>query len=260
MARNRLFLCSVRLLAGYAALTSLWASEHHGVVKSDGLPVPGATITAVQDDKKFVTTTDGNGDYSFRNLADGVWNIEVSMLGFSTVKKEIGVMATAPVAEWELKLMSVAEVKAALAPHPADAPKPEAESTTAAAATPSSATPAPEAAKPTAAPTNRPNGNNAANGANGARPSLRQAVQNQQQRGNGFQRLDVNQSGDLSAAGNEGAITNEMANELGTSASESMLMQGSVSSGVGMPGSGDWGRMDGMGPMMGGPGMMGAGP
>src|SRR5262249_33904669 len=169
MARNRLFLCSVRLLAGYAALISLWASEHHGMVKSSGLPVPGATITAVQDDKKFVTTTDGNGAYGFRDLADGVWNIEVSMLGFSTVKKEIGVMATAPVAEWELKLMSVAEVKAALAPPPAEAPKPAAESTTTAAATPSSAAPAPETAKPTTAPANGPRGNNAANGTNGAR-------------------------------------------------------------------------------------------
>src|SRR5262249_14845770 len=118
MARKRLLLNFVRLLAASAALTSLWASEHHGTVKSGGLPVPGATVTAIQGDKKVVTTTDENGFYSFRDLADGVWNIEVSMLGFGTAKKEIGILPNAPDGgpEWELKVMSLAQVKEAIAP------------------------------------------------------------------------------------------------------------------------------------------------
>ncbi len=252
MARNRLIPTFLRLAAAFAALSSVWASEHHGTVKSGGLPVPGATVTATNGDHKVVTTTDENGVYSFRDLPDGIWNIEISMLGFATAKKEIGVMASAPTPEWELKLMSPAEVKAALAPPaaPTEAPKPAATTTAATAASaPTAAPPAAQPAKP-AAP--QANGGNA----NGSRPSLRQAMQNQQQRGAAFQRLDVNQSGDLSAAGAEGAMTNEMATDLGSSASESMLLQGSVSQGLGMPGVGDWGRMEGMAMMMGGaPGM-----
>src|SRR5215831_13685535 len=106
MARKRLISTSVRLLAAYAGLTSLWASEHHGTVKSGGLPVPGATVTATLGDKKLVTTTDENGFYSFRDLADGVWNIEVSMLGFAGVKKEIGILPNGPSGEWDLKTMT----------------------------------------------------------------------------------------------------------------------------------------------------------
>ena len=52
------------------AVTGLLASEHHGTVRSGGLPIPGATVTAIQADKKVVTTTDEQGAYLFPNLAD----------------------------------------------------------------------------------------------------------------------------------------------------------------------------------------------
>src|SRR5262249_37426543 len=144
-----------------------------------------------------------------------------------------------PSAVWELKLMSVAEIENALTP------KGPASTFTAAAPKPAdTAAAAPKPSVPPAAPPAA--GRRTPTQANG-RPSLRQAQQQAQQRGNGFQRVDVNQAGDLSAAGNEGAISNEMAADLSTSASDSLMVSGSVTGGLNMPGMADWGnRMEGM--------------
>src|SRR5260370_30654935 len=94
------------------------ASEHHGVVKFAGLPVPGATITATMGDKKMVAVTGPDGLYTFPDLADGVWNLQVEMLCFSPVKMEVAVAPNSPSPEWELKLLPFDEIKAA-APPPA---------------------------------------------------------------------------------------------------------------------------------------------
>ena len=65
-----------------ACVLPLAASESHGAVKYGGLPLPGATVTATQGDKRIVAVTDANGNYSFPDLADGVWTIDVEMLCF----------------------------------------------------------------------------------------------------------------------------------------------------------------------------------
>src|SRR5690349_19086842 len=72
------------LLSGAA-----WTAEHHGTVQSGGLPIPGATVTAIQNDQKLVTTTDEQGRYAFANLPDGVWTIRVEMFGFVTLSHEV---------------------------------------------------------------------------------------------------------------------------------------------------------------------------
>src|SRR5437763_8034856 len=100
MPVNRVNLKLGRLVAVCLAVSSLLASEHHGVVKSGGLPIPGATVTATQGDKKVVTTTDDEGKYAFPELADGVWNVQVEMLGFAKVTNEIGVAPNAPSPTW----------------------------------------------------------------------------------------------------------------------------------------------------------------
>src|ERR1019366_6463261 len=82
MALNRIHTHLGRLLAVWITATGLVAAEHHGTVKSGGLSVPGATVTASKGDKKLFTTTDENGRYSFADLADGAWTIEGEMLGF----------------------------------------------------------------------------------------------------------------------------------------------------------------------------------
>src|SRR5215475_9094886 len=100
----------------------LLLTEHHGQVIFNGVPVPGATVTATQGEKKFVAVTDQQGAYSFPDLADGPFTVEVQMLGFSTLKQEV----STPTAEFELKMLPIEEIHAdlvhATAPEPAPAP------------------------------------------------------------------------------------------------------------------------------------------
>ncbi len=92
---------------------SAWAlSGHRGQVTFNGLPVPGATVTATQDGNKFVTVTDQQGSYSFPELKDGSCTIEVEMPGFATVRQEITVAPSGPAQRWELKMLPLAEIKA----------------------------------------------------------------------------------------------------------------------------------------------------
>src|SRR5438128_12663000 len=51
----RLLCCVVVLLTAAGAAM---ASEYHGTVSFNGLPVPGATVTVTQSGKKLVTVTD----------------------------------------------------------------------------------------------------------------------------------------------------------------------------------------------------------
>jgi len=96
----------VLIYAGIAwsAAFALTASEHHGIVTFHGLPIPGAVVTAIQGDRKLTTSTDDDGTYSFRDLPDGTWTIEVEIAGFSKVSREIGVAPVAPPPTWDLKL------------------------------------------------------------------------------------------------------------------------------------------------------------
>jgi trimeric autotransporter adhesin len=90
------------------AVSVLAASEYRGQVTFGGLPVPGATVTATQGDKKETVITDLEGGYDFPDVTDGAWMIEVRMLGFATGKQE-----SAPrVAKWELKILPLDQIKA----------------------------------------------------------------------------------------------------------------------------------------------------
>ncbi|HEV2444913.1 MAG TPA: carboxypeptidase-like regulatory domain-containing protein, partial [Candidatus Sulfopaludibacter sp.] len=235
----------------WIAVAGLWASEHHGIVKAGGIPVPGATVTAIQGDKKFSTTTDDDGAYSFSDLEDGIWTIKVEMLGFAPVSREVAIAPEAPSPTWDLKMLSASDLKASLAPPP---PAP-------AAATPAPATQAVSAA-PAPQPTNggspspaspKPTTSTASNGANGGRgngasgrggqggngrPSLRAAVQ-QQGQGDGFTRLDVNSTGDLAAAGVDNGMNGNQDTSLG-GAGDALVVNGSVNNDLGMGSQNDW--------------------
>ncbi len=114
------------LVAAGLIVLNLIAAEQHGEVTFGGLPVPGATVTATQGDKKVTAVTDPQGAYSFPNLADGVWTIQVEMLGFSTVKNDITIGPETKPATWELKMLPLdqihAEAQAAAAPAPPTPP------------------------------------------------------------------------------------------------------------------------------------------
>ena len=93
-------LCAQGLLA---------ASEHRGQVTFGGVPIPGATVTATQGDKKVVAITDPMGTYAFPDLPDGAWKIELEMLGFITVNGDI------TTSSWELKMLPLGEMHAEVA-------------------------------------------------------------------------------------------------------------------------------------------------
>lgn len=116
-------------VAALMAAVSLVASEQHGEVTFGGLPVPGATVTATQGEKKFTAVTDPQGAYSFPDLADGVWTIQVEMLGFAPVHGEITAGQGTNPAMWELKMLPLeqihAEAQLAAQPEPTAPPRAE---------------------------------------------------------------------------------------------------------------------------------------
>ena len=115
-------------LVAYLAVSALAAANYHGMVTFNGLPVPGATVTASREGKKFSAITDVRGVYSFPELAKGTWNIEVAMFGFAKSAQEVNVGPDAPAAKWELKLLSLDRIRAEVqlaAQRPIEQPKPQ---------------------------------------------------------------------------------------------------------------------------------------
>jgi hypothetical protein len=157
------------------------ASEYHGTVKAGGLAFPGATVTASQGDQKIVTTTDQQGVFHFSELADGTWTIEVEVLGFEKIARQVGVASDAPSTDFEVKFLSEEALVAGQGVRKAAIPETE-------------------------------------------------------------------------ALGAEGAITTEEIADLTPSSANSFIVQGSMSSALGIEQRNDWG----MGPP-GGPGMTGMG-
>ena len=77
--------------------------DQTGVVRSANQPIPGATISATQGSTIIVTTTDQNGHYSL-HLGQGVWMVEVTMLGFQPAVKALTVSNTAQEFDFTLQL------------------------------------------------------------------------------------------------------------------------------------------------------------
>ncbi len=113
------------LVAVGLVVLNLVASEQHGEVTFGGLPVPGATVTATQGEKKITAVADQQGAYAFPDLTDGVWTIQVEMLGFSTVKGEITAGPETKPSMWELKMLTLDQIHAeaqSAAPPPSTPP------------------------------------------------------------------------------------------------------------------------------------------
>lgn len=177
-------------------------AEHHGQVTFAGVPVPGATVTATQGDKKFVVITNEMGAYAFPDLPEGSWTIEVDMLGFAKLK---GDTATAA---WDLKMLPLEEMKAEVAHNEPPAP----------------------AVAETSAP--------AANASNAKGNSKTPASARQQ---TGFQRTQVNESAPANtgqqpnAAPASSAFANVSQEELNNRAADGLLINGTVNNGAASP-------------------------
>lgn len=108
-------LCAIACLAACGAAA---ASEYHGQVTFGSVPVPGATVTAIHADQKYSTITDQQGFYSFGDLPDGTWTIEVQMTGFAMIKQDVAVAPNSPAGNWALALLPLDQIKAQIAAAP----------------------------------------------------------------------------------------------------------------------------------------------
>ncbi len=88
------------------------ATPYDGKVTYNGMPVPGATVTAVQDGQKLTTVTDAGGVYQFANLKDGLWKIEVRMEFFATVHAQVTVGPKTPAGDWDLTPLPMSQLEA----------------------------------------------------------------------------------------------------------------------------------------------------
>jgi len=126
-------------------------------VKYGGLPLPGATVTAKpmnakEGDKTFGAISDLEGHYSFPDLPDEMWTIQVEMPLFATAQQEVTVGAGAAAADWDLKLLPAQEISAIVTPAP---PRLQVAETPATATNPTAAVPKPARnGKAAPAPTN----------------------------------------------------------------------------------------------------------
>lgn len=107
--RGLRLLCACTLLC---AAPMAMASEYHGQVFFDGVPVPGATVTVTQGTKQVSTITDQQGLYEFADLGDGSWKIKIEMRGFSTVDGEVTVSPSTAQGAWQLKLLELEQMLA----------------------------------------------------------------------------------------------------------------------------------------------------
>lgn len=199
-------------IAGFLILP-LIAAEYHGVVKSGGFPLPGAAVTATQGDKKMFAASDQDGVYSFSDLPDGTWQLQVEKPGFSTAKQDVTPGGGLPGAEFELKMLALDEIEAVAAPAapaPAAVPAP----TTTSTAAPGSGT-----SGPTAASAAKP-GSGAKAGAAAAPATA-------------FQRTQLAGAAGAPATANDPAP--EVTTELMARASDGNLINGSVQNGAASP-------------------------
>ncbi|HVX65995.1 MAG TPA: TonB-dependent receptor [Bryobacteraceae bacterium] len=88
------------------------AGRLSGVVRSNGLAIPGATVTAAKGDQRAVTTTDEAGRFEFENLAPGAWTLEAAMSGFAPARRELQLDEKAATGDLELALLPPATARA----------------------------------------------------------------------------------------------------------------------------------------------------
>jgi trimeric autotransporter adhesin len=226
--RNYLACAALACLAAFP----LAAAEHHGVVKFGGLPLPGATVTLSQGDKKLTAVTDGAGIYSFADVPGGTWSLQVEMLCFAPIKQEVAIAPGAPSPEWEMKLLSFDEIKAN-APPPTQPSTPPTVAPSTATATPvAGAPPKPSIAGAEQAANGGGNNNKGKNSKNSKNTKTANATPANPT--NGFQRADVNAAGGTPPPppADSGIGAAASGDAPSSTASDAMVVNGSVSNGI----------------------------
>jgi hypothetical protein len=99
------------LVVAILATRVIAAADEQGVVTFNGLPVPGATITAMQGEKKIVVFSDIDGRFQLAGLSDGTYTLRVEMLGFETTTRELVAGQEGRAPALELALVPFEEIK-----------------------------------------------------------------------------------------------------------------------------------------------------
>jgi trimeric autotransporter adhesin len=224
-------------LAGLAA-SLLMASEHHGQVIFGGLPLPGASVTATQGDKKLEAVTNQDGVYSFADLADGIWTIRVEMLCFAPQQKDVAVAPDAPAPVWEMQLLPVDQIKpVAQGVPPAPPPSGSASVTvgttpTANGATAPAANTASGASSGTSSTAPTPSINAAVAASNRKSKKSKNAQAAPTNTPSGFQRTDLNASSGAASLPGDNSAAAAAPNEFAQGSSDALLVNGSTSNGI----------------------------
>ena len=109
------------LMLAVGQSSALAAADYFGQVTFNGLPVPGATVTATQSApatsperspstpvapsgtspatrdsaletrRKATATTNADGIYHLADLAEGLWTLTIELFGFATITREIAI-------------------------------------------------------------------------------------------------------------------------------------------------------------------------
>jgi Carboxypeptidase regulatory-like domain len=94
----------LRITLALSLGANLWLLHAQtGVVRANGVPVPGATVKATQGGKTFTTVAGDDGQYKLDGITGGSWNFEVQMFRFETMRKEVQVQGASNL-EWSLAL------------------------------------------------------------------------------------------------------------------------------------------------------------
>jgi hypothetical protein len=128
----------------YLAVSTALAAQYRGRVTFNGLPIPGAEVTASQGKTQFTAVTNADGIYAFPQVAAGVWTLTIEMTGFAPIRKQIAAGPNVPEGEDVLKLLPLGEIQA-------QAQKPAPTAVRAALETPRAAAPKPQLAEQDAA-------------------------------------------------------------------------------------------------------------
>ena len=181
------------------------ATRFSGSVRAADQFIPGATVTATQGTNKVVAYTDDNGRYSV-NLAPGIWDIQVDMLGFAPLHEQVTVGAQPVSKDWTMEMPRLGEAAA-----------PKKPSNTAS----TSAAPSTQRRRYGGYPRNGQPGNPASASGAPQRP--------------GFQNAQVRPTGEgqqslAEAAAN--ATSTDLAATLGADADDTLLVNGSTSGGL----------------------------
>ena len=80
---------------------------YHGVVQFGGGRFSGVVVSAASGDQKLTAITDQQGAYSFPDLHDGTWTVEVDMSGFAPIHQDVAITPDAAPGAWELEASAV---------------------------------------------------------------------------------------------------------------------------------------------------------